>query len=443
MTTYTNVFGGANIYPSEVSYSSLTLTADVVLSWPEETSTNDNLATRIIDVTAAVGGWSIYLPEANKAGTGETILFTNYGATQVLVKNSAGTQQIAMAAGTSWQIYLTNNTTAAGVWRTFQYGAALSAANASTLAGTGLIAVGTALSQDMPTTDFNSSYTAGDTDRSKFFVWNGAGGTLTLPSAATVGNGWFINVSNQGSGALLVDPSGSVSIDGSSTKTYNPGESSMIVTDGVNYFTIGYGKDAVFAFDYTSIAIGGTGDYTLTGSELNRIAYDFTGTLTGDRNVIVPVTVQQYWVTNSTTGAYDLTVKTAAGTGYTIAQGQSVILYCNGTNVVPADTAGVALPILVAEGGTGATTAAGARINLGGTSLGISLFTSASASAARTDLGATSVGAAVFTAASASAARTDLGATTVGAALFTAADTAAAWTTLGVAPAGTVNGGSF
>jgi len=63
MTTYTNVFGGANIYPSEVSYSSLTLTADVVLSWPEETSTNDNLATRIIDVTAASGGWSIYLPE--------------------------------------------------------------------------------------------------------------------------------------------------------------------------------------------------------------------------------------------------------------------------------------------------------------------------------------------------------------------------------------------
>jgi hypothetical protein len=438
MTTYTNVFGGANIYPSEVSYSSLTLTADVVLSWPEETSTNENLATRIIDVTAATGGWSIYLPDARKGGDGQTILFTNYGATQVLVKNATGTQQIAMAAGTSWQIYLTDNTTEAGTWRTFQYGAALSAANASALAGTGLIAIGSVLSQDMPTTDFNSNYTAGDTDRSKFFVWSGAGGTLTLPSAAAVGNGWFINLSNQGSGALTVDPSGSVSIDGSSTKTYNPGESSMIVTDGVNYYSIGYGKDAVFAFDYTSIAIGGTGDYTLTGSELNRIAYDFTGTLTGNRNVIVPVTVQQYWVTNSTTGAYDLTIKTAAGTGYTIAQGQSAILYCNGTNVVPADTAGVALPILVAEGGTGATTAAGARINLGGTSLGISLFTSASASAARTDLGATSVGAAVFTAADEAAARADLGSTTIGDALFVAADHAAAWAALG-----SVDGGSF
>jgi hypothetical protein len=399
MTTYTNVFGGANIYPSEISYSALTLTADVVLSWPEETSTNTNLATRIIDVTAAVADWSIFLPDAAKAGNGQTILFNNYGATQVLVKSATGVQLIAMEAGTSWQIYLTNNTTESGTWRTFQYGAATSSANASALAGTGLIAIGSVLSQNMPVTDFNSDYSAGDADRSEFFVWGGAGGTLELPSPTLLGNGWFINVSNQGSGALSVDPSGSVTIDGLSAKTYNPGESSMIVTDGVNYYSIGYGKDAVFAFDYTSINVGGTGNYVLSGSELNRIAYDLTGTLTGNRNIVVPATVQQYWITNSTTGAYTLTVKTSSGTGYTIDQGQSAILYCNGTNVVPADTAGVSVPISVANGGTGATTASGARINLGGTSVGI--------------------------------------------ALFTAVNTGAAWSTLGVAPAGTVDGGVF
>lgn len=399
MTTYTNVFGGANIYPSEISYSALTLTADVVLSWPEETSTNTNLATRIIDVTATVADWSVFLPDAAKTGTGQTILFNNYGATQVLVKSATGVQLIAMAAGTSWQIYLTDNTTESGSWRAFQYGAALSAANASALAGTGLIAIGAVLEQDMPVTDFNNDYSAGATDRSKLFVWGGSGGVLGLPSAPTVGDGWFINLSNQGVGALVVNPAGSATIDGSSTKTYNPGESSMIVTDGVNYYTIGYGKDAVFAFDYTSIAVAGTGAYTLTGSELNRIAYDFTGILTGDREIIVPTTVQQYWVTNSTTGSFDLTVKTALGTGYTIAQGQSAILYCNGTNVVPADTAGLSTPVSVADGGTGATTASGARINLGGTAVGIGLFT--------------------------------------------AFDTDAAWSTLGVAPAGTVDGGVF
>ena len=416
MTTYTSVFGGANIYPSEISYSALALTADVVLSWPEETSANDNLATKIIDVTGDAADWSIFLPDAAKTGTGQTILFNNYGSTEVLVKSATGVQLIVMAAGTSWQIYLTDNSTESGSWRAFQYGAAVSAANASALAGTGLIAIGSVLEQNMPTTDFNSDYSAGVSDRSKFFVWNGAGGTLALPLPTDVGDGWFINVSNQGQGALTVDPASASLIDGSSTKIYNPGESSMIVSDGTAYYSIGYGKDAVFAFDYTSIDVAGTGNYVLSGSELNRIAYDFTGTLTGARNIIVPNTVQQYWVTNDTTGAYTFTVKTLAGTGVSIGSGQSAIVYCNGTNVVAADTAGLSTPISIANGGTGATSASGARINLGGTSVGVSLFTTASALTARSTLGATAIGNA----------------------LFTAADHAAAWTALGA-----VDGGEF
>lgn len=399
MPIYTDVFGGANIYPSEISYSALTLTADVVLSWPEETSTNQNLATRIMDVTANAPGRSVFLPEGAKTGTGQTILFTNYGSQTFLVKDSAGVQQIVIESGTSWQIYLTSNASTAGTWRAFQYGAALSSANASALAGTGLVAIGTLLSQDMPVTQFNTSTAAGDPSRSEFFVWTGAGGTLTLPVPATVGNGWFINVHNAGSGALLIDPSGPSLIDGSSGKTYNPGESSMIVSDGTAYYSIGFGKEAVFAFDYTAIDVSGTGNYTLSGSELNRIAYDFTGTLTGNRVIIVPATVQQYWVTNDTSGVYTLTVKTALGTGYTVSAGQSAILYSNGTNVIPADTAGVSLPVAVADGGTGATSASGARINLGGSSVGIALFTAPNANSA--------------------------------------------WSTLGVAPSGVVDGGVF
>jgi hypothetical protein len=56
MTTYTDVFGGANIYPSDISWSAVNLTGNVTLSWPEETSTSTNLATRIMDVTADVDG---------------------------------------------------------------------------------------------------------------------------------------------------------------------------------------------------------------------------------------------------------------------------------------------------------------------------------------------------------------------------------------------------
>jgi hypothetical protein len=400
MTTYSQVFGGANIYPAEISYSAITLTDDVVLSWPEETSTNQNLATRIIDVVADPGNFSIFTPDAQKAGVGETILFNNKGSETFIVKDALGVQIVSIESGTVWQIYLTDNTTEGGTWDSLQYGASVSQANASALAGTGIIAVGTLLSQSVPVTLFNSDYTAGVNDRAKMYVWNGGGsGTLTLPTAASVGNNWFMYLRNAGGGQVVVDPSGSVDIDGLSTKTYEPGNSSIIVCDGTEFYTIGFGQDAIFVFDYTVINVPGTGNYTLSGSELNRVVYKFTGVLTGDRDIIVPDTVQQYWIDNSTTGAYVFTVRTSAGTGVAVETGQRGIYYCNGSDVIDADSSTASYPILVSQGGTGATTSGGALINLGGTSTGI--------------------------------------------ALFTAADQAAAWTALGVAQAGVVDGGTF
>ena len=387
MTTYTSVFGGANIYPAEISYSAIALSANVTLSWPEETSTSENLATRIIDISAASAGYSIYLPAANKTGTGQTILFNNTGAETITIRNAGGTQVVTVAAGTLWQVYLTNNSTANGTWQSLQYGATTSTVNASSLAGTGIVAVGTLLSQSVPITTFNSNYTAGASDRAKMFVWTGAGGTFTLPAAASVGDNWFVYLRNSGSGAIAADPTGSPTIDGLSSLSFQPGESAIIATDGSNFYTIGFGQSATFAFDYTVIDVSGTGNYVLSGSELNRIAYKFVGTLTGNRNIIVPSTVQQYWVNDETTGAYTFTVKTAAGTGINFTSGQRAIVYCDGTNVVDADSSSLSLPVGISDGGTGATTASAARINLGATAVGDAIFTAASTAAAWSTLG--------------------------------------------------------
>jgi hypothetical protein len=399
MPIYTDVFGGANIYPSEISYSALALTTDVTLSWPTETSTSINLATRIMNISSATAGLSIYLPDASKTGTGQTILFNNIGAQTITVRNAGGTQVVTIPAGTLWQVYLTNNSTVNGTWSILQYGSTTSIANASALAGTGIVAVGALLSQSVPITAFNSNYTAGSADRAKMFNWTGAGGTLTLPGPTSVGDNWFLYLRNSGSGAIVADAPGTTSIDGTAFLSFQPGESAIIACDGANFYTIGFGKSSVFAFDYTVIAVDGTGNYTLTGTELNRVSYRFTGVLTGNRNIIVPATVQQYWVDNQTTGAYVFTVKTPAGLGVALASGERAILYSDGTDVLRADTSGVSYPIAVAQGGTGATTAGAALINLGGTSVGTSLFT--------------------------------------------AVDQAAAWAALGVAQAGNVNGGSF
>jgi hypothetical protein len=387
MTVYTNIFGGSNISPAEISYAAVSLTANTTYDWALETAPSTDLIAGIMDVTATSGPWSLTLPSALEASTGQTILFNNVGSNSFIIRNNAGTQIAAPTAGQVWQIYLTDNTTAGGTWLAFQYGAAVSTANAASLAGTGLVAIGSLLSLAMPVTFFGSNYTAGTDDRAKTFIWNGGAGTLTSDAAGTLGDNWFLQLRNEGTGALVVDPPGSQTINGSSSLSFQPGDSAIIFTDGSNFYTLGYGQSPVFAFDYTSISVAGTGNYVLSGSELNRIAYNFTGALTGNRTVIVPQTVQQYWVTNSTTGPYTLTIKTSIAAGTAINQGSRAILYSDGTNVVAADTGGVAVPISVSDGGTGATTAGNALINLGGTSTGIAIFTAATQAAAQVAIG--------------------------------------------------------
>ena len=399
--TYTQIFGGTTIYPSDVTYLALALTADITLEWPLESNVTNAPAARIIDVTPT-GAYSIFLPPADETGTGQTILFNNLGPNTITVKNSVGGTLLSIAQGEQWQIYLTTNTTAAGTWRTFRYGASTAQAQASALAGYGLTATGSTLSQSTPVTLFNANYTAGVPDRANMLVWTGGLGTLTLPTAPSVGGDWFIAVRNGGSGNLVIDPQGAETINGAVSLTLTPGDSATAVTDGTSWYTLGLGQSAVFAFDYTSINLAGqSGSYTLSGAELNRIAYEFTGAIAGNVEIIVPKTTQQYWVTNDTTGgSFTLRVRTNTQTpGVLVARGSRAILYCNGNEVVDAETGGIAVPIAVADGGTGSTTAGGALINLGGTSVGIGVFTA-----------------------------------------LTQND---AWTALGVAPAGTVNGGTF
>ena len=399
--TYTQIFGGTTIYPSDVSYLALALTADITLEWPLESNVTNAPAARIIDVTPT-GAYSIFLPPADETGTGQTILFNNPGPNTITVKNSVGGTLLSIAQGEQWQIYLTANTTAAGTWRTFRYGASTAQAQASTLAGFGLTATGSTLSQSTPVTLFNSNFTAGGSDRAKMLVWTGGLGTLTLPTASSVGGDWFIAVRNGGSGNLVIDPQGAETINGAASLTLTPDDSATAVTDGTGWYTLGLGQSAVFAFDYTSINLAGqSGNYTLSGAELNRIAYEFTGAIVGNVEIIVPKTTQQYWVTNDTTGgSFTLRVRTNTQTpGVLVARGSRAILYCNGNDVVDAETGGVAVPIAVVDGGTGSTTAGGALVNLGGTSVGIGVFTAVTQNDA--------------------------------------------WTTLGVAPAGTVNGGTF
>lgn len=391
---YTEVFGGNTIYPSDVSYLALALDADVILQWPLEAAPGPDVVARIIDVTPS-GAYSIFMPPADQTGTGQTVMFKNLGPSTITVKDAGGGTIVSIAAGLTWTIYLTDNTTTAGTWETFQAGASTAQAQASALAGFGLVAQGSLLSQSQDVTLFNSDYTLGLTDRSSAFVWTGSVGTVTLPSAGAVGNNWFVSLRNNGSGNLTIAPSGINLINGGPDLVLRPGDSAVINTDGLNFYTVGLGQDPVFAFDYTSIDLTGqSSPYTLSGAELNRIAYSFVGVLAADMVVIVPPTTQQYWLANNTTGSFDLSFGTATQVApLTVAQGARGIYYCNGADLVKADTASIATPIAISDGGTGASTAGGALINLGGTSLGITVFTAATGAIARTAMTAAKSGA--------------------------------------------------
>ena len=76
-------------------------------------------------------------------------------------------------------------------------------------------------------------------------------------------------------------------------------------------------------------------DVTLTTPEaLEHGWIDITGTLTGDRDLIVPDFEAVYIVLNDTGGAFDVMVRTSAQlTGPIIAQGGMALLVCDGTDV--------------------------------------------------------------------------------------------------------------
>lgn len=360
---YQQIFGGTLLAPSQVGYNLLAIGANATIQWPvEQQIAGGNVAAPIIDVNATIGGLSITCPDATLVSPGSSITWNNIGAFTVTIKDAAGGTILSLAAGQAWVTYLYSNTTAAGGWRTFQLGAGTSAVNAASLAGFGVQAIGATLNQNMSVAPQAISYTVLTTDQAKLLVWTGGSGTFTLPNPATAGSSWFIAVKNLGSGTLTLTPTVG-NIDATATKVLNSLDSAFIGCDGVQYFTVGFGRAVASTFNFISINVGGGVNYTLSGGQLNQVAYKFTGVLTANIQVIVPASVQQYWVDNSTSGAFTLSIGTSGqASPPVIPQGNRNICYCDGSNVFPAVTGTVVYPISTVNGGTGLVSIAAGSI---------------------------------------------------------------------------------
>ena len=339
MATYVDPYTGVTINPSQVGYEALTISTDTTLQWPINGNTGSVVANQI-DVTATVGSLKLFLPPATQVSTGASIIIRNSGSNSFTVTNTSGGTIVTIASGVVQYIYLTDNSTQHGTWATLTFGAGTSSANASALAGYGLTAISSTLNQAYPITNVYSNYTFVAADRSGFFVWQSGAGNFTLPSAATLGNNWFVMIRNNGTGILTVYPSGSDTIDNNSQAQLQLSESFVIVSNGSNgYNTYGYGQSANFVFTQLNKVVTG-GTVTLSVVEASSLIQEYTGVLTSNCIVILPSTVQLYSIQNKTTGSYTLTFKTSSvgATTLTVAQGQAVIAVCDGTNVYNSNT---------------------------------------------------------------------------------------------------------
>jgi len=120
----------------------------------------------------------------------------------------------------------------------------------------------------------------------------------------------------------------------------------------------------------------GTVTLTLTNTNASQTArnlrLNLTGTSGGAQDLVVPAIEKFYLVNNGC--ADTITVKNSGGTGVAVPAGKAMLVFNDGTNVVDAvnhfNTASVGTLTLtnalaVAQGGTGATSASGARTSLG------------------------------------------------------------------------------
>jgi hypothetical protein len=364
MTTFTSPFTGDVVQPTDVSYQSLTFSTNQQLSWPDSTIPGGStvVAARIIDCVASVAGLSIRLPPANQASVGTDILFRNRGGEDFVVEDYTGGAAVTIEAGAARYFYLTDNSTEAGVYRNFTYGAGTSFADAASLVGSGLTTMGGRLETSTDVVEISTAPSLDEDSRALAYVWTSGAGTFNLPDPLTISPGWFIMVRNNGSGALTVTAPLGSTVDGNSTSTFYPSDSAVVVydSDTGNFFTVGLSRQTTVTYSSATYDVD-----TITGNNLSLVTFAptiqnyvaFTGTRTESLLVTLPAITQLYIISNNTnqpsyTVEFQITDSLQAPVSF--GSGVTGIILSDG-NELTVLTVNSALGVFLANNGTQAT----------------------------------------------------------------------------------------
>lgn len=203
-TTYTSVFSGQNVGPAFPQYNTFTISGNIELSWPMGFQNLNPVVAVNMDISATAGGFTVKMPDAEGAGTGYAIKVNNPGNFSFNLIDNASNLIVSIPNGTTKEIWLIDNSTQAGVWRTFPNpggGAAVTSINA-TSSSNNLVVTG---APGLPITGAGTIQFALANDLLALSTF----GASTGFSVRTAANTWILRNVNGTAGQILVtNPSG-------------------------------------------------------------------------------------------------------------------------------------------------------------------------------------------------------------------------------------------
>ena len=242
----------------------LAATYAISISGNAATATSATSATSATTATNVAGGVAGAVPYQ-----------TGAGATGFSAAGTAG--QALLSGGSGAPTFGTLGLAAGGTGATTQIGA---------LQALGAIASATVAK--------SAAYTVVAADRGDVLLCTGTW-TLSLTGASTLANGFSIGVVNVSTGTITIDPSGSETVDGLTTKPLLPGQSCILITDGTAWRTVGLsgggasggGSDQVFYENSNTV----TTNYTISTGK-NAVS---AGPITINTGVTVTVPDGSVW----------------------------------------------------------------------------------------------------------------------------------------------------
>jgi hypothetical protein len=337
MPTYSDPFGGGVVDPAENSWRALALTmAETLLAWPGYEAVGFESSAAKMDITSSIPGAQLRLPDARAASVGIGILFRNLSANAVTLEDSTGSTVAVLTTGAARLVYLIDNATAAGSWASIVYGVGTGTLDVGAAAGYGLQATGAQLEADWPASEVVVNFAVNAALRASMMIWIGGAGTATFGLASSLGSGYIVGFRNAGTGILTIATTGGDTIDGASSIALQPQESCLVFTTGAaKFYSIGRGRNQQFNFTLLIKDISASGTITLTPTEASNVVQRYTGALVSNTEIVLPSVVQVYYVSNQTSGAFTVTLKTSGvGSTVSVPSGQNAVVFCDGLNVI-------------------------------------------------------------------------------------------------------------